>query len=123
MCPTTPVFFNTSISTVVCCRCHQVGQSVIARFKDGKYYGAFISRVNADGTYLVYYVDDSITLDYVEHKEIKKPLRTDRQKNFAHWSNYRDKVFFEEGQFDDSDSDEEYFEPGHFCVKTVVWDY
>ena len=85
-----------------------------AKFEDGKYYGAFISRVNVDGTYMVYFVDDSTVLDCVAHKDIKTPLTSDRQKNYGNWSKYKGKVFYEAGK------NWKGFKPGRFVVKEEV---
>jgi len=98
----------------------QVGQSVNAKHSNGKFYGAFITSVIPDGTYIVYYPEDGDTDEdrVVKHEEIKSPLPSDRQKTFTHWSDYKGKVFYDEGTVEDSD--EEPFEPGEFVVQGVI---
>ena len=95
----------------------QVGQSVNAKFMDGKYYGAFIWKVNDDDTYDVYYFEDSVRHNNVSKEDIKAPMMTG--KTSAHWDKYRSKVFFDNGG---EDGDGNFFEPGEFEVGGVTTD-
>ena len=95
---------------------------VNAKHEDGKFYGAFVSYVNDDGTYQVYFVEDSTKRDNVKHNDIKIPLVSARQKSFGHWDKYKGKVFYDAGTVADeeSDSEAEDFAPGEFVVKGVA---
>ena len=107
------MFFNTITTHEWIC---QVGESVNAKYTDGKFYGAFISTVNVDGTYNVYFqcVTDAEPLNNVPHSHIKKPITT--KKSVPHWDNYLGKVFFDEG----TNEDGVFFEAGEFIVKKVT---
>ena len=88
-----------------------LGQSVNAKYEDGKYYGAFVTGVNVDNTYAVYFQEDSITMRNVPHADIKLPITKGRTSN--HWSDYVGKLFFDKG------SSDPYFAPGDFVVKEI----
>ena len=80
-----------------------------ARDTNGNYYFAFIRKVHEDGTYTVYFPEDSKTLDVLE-KHVKSPIT--RGKTTNPLSNYTGKVFFDEGDTD--------FRAGEFVVGRVV---
>jgi len=102
---------------------YQVGQSVNAKHKDdGKFYGAFISCVNVDGTYKVYFTEDSIQVDNVEHKDIKLPIATKRQQSFGNWEKYIGKLFYDPGTKENTKKKITEFQPGEFVVLCVVCD-
>ena len=94
----------------------QVGDSVNVKYTDGKFYGAFISRVNQDGTYGIYFLEDSISMKQVSHDNIKKPITKGRTA--CHWSKYFGKLFSDDGGTDEKTGT--YFEPGEFVVKSVT---
>ena len=88
-----------------------LGQSVNVKYEDGKYYGAFVSGVNVDNTYTVYFKEDAITMKNVPHADIKLPITKGRTSQ--HWSDYVGKTFFDKG------SSNPYFAPGDFVVKEI----
>ena len=96
----------------------QEGQSVNARYSDGKYYGAFISKVNDDGTYLVYFQECGTLLFDVPAQHIKVPIMSG--KTSKNLNKYRGQVFFDKGGVDNETGI--YFEPGEFVVKSVTSD-
>ena len=98
---------------------YQVGESVNVKHKNGNFYGAFVSCVNPDGTYQVYFTEDSEKGFDVAHKDIKKPISTVRQKAFDHWSKYKGKVFFDEGTTAEEQKGIPNFEAGEFVVDSV----
>ena len=98
----------------------QVGQLVNVRFTDRKFYGAFISKINNDGTYNAYFYESSESLYNVKPKNIKSPLVVNSERRLKSWSKYTGKVFFDTGT--EGGNDEEYFEPGEFVVKSVTSD-
>ena len=105
--------------------CSQVGQRINGRHPNGKMYGAYISEVNADGTYQLYFPEDPDTIgDKVQHKHIKMPFLSDRQKNFSTWDKYVGKVFYDPGtkpeDIESDDEETEPFEAGEFAVDKVV---
>ena len=97
----------------------QLGDSVNAKCEKG-YYGAFITCVNTDMTYNVYFTEDpdcdSDMTDNIPHKHIKKPIQTPRQTKFSTWYKYYGKVFYDEdtkkGE-DDKDPD--------YCLEAGEW--
>ena len=99
----------------------QVGQTVNAKHENGRFYGAFVSRVNVDGTYQVYFQqelrEEFQTRDN-KHEEIKMPLQTARQRSFPDWNSYKGKMFYDEGTRLKSGDWE--FEPGEFVVDGVI---
>ena len=117
------LFVNTIKLTVVVCLPYQVGQSVNAKHKNGRFYGAFVSCVNADGTYQVYFIDDcDVGEAPLEHSDIKLPIATKRNKCFDHWTKFVGKVFYDTGTKADAKKKIEAFEPGEFVVKEVAAD-
>ena len=92
----------------------QVGQTVNARFKT-KYYGAFISKVNCDYTYDVYFYESSEVTANVPEADIKLPLVVRSNRSTTTWSNYVGRVFFDEGTPGE-------FEAGEFRVESVTRD-
>ena len=107
------VFFNTTIVTNEFVFC-QVGQMVNARWEDRKFYGAFVTSVNDDDTYDVYYTEDSRSFQNVKHADIKAPIMSG--KTALRWDQYKHKVFYDEG------NESESFRPGEFKVKEVTTD-
>ena len=73
-----------------------------------------MTKVNDDGTYDVYYTEDSHSFQNVKHDDIKAPMMTG--KTALHWDQYKDKVFYDEGGEEDGES----FLPGEFKVKEVI---
>jgi len=94
------------------------GQSVNARYSDGKYYGAFISNVNGDGTYQVYFAECGTVQDGITENDLKVPIMSG--KTAKSLDKYRGQVFFDEGGVDEVTGS--YFEPGEFVVKAVAPD-
>ena len=92
-----------------------------AKHKDGKFYGAFVSFVNTDGTYEVYFPCDADNPGKkVKHEDIKLPFMSERQINYGHWDKFIGKQFFDEGTKSDEEEDVEAFEAGEFVVKRVM---
>jgi len=83
---------------------------VNAKFSDGKFYQAFVSSNNNDGTYNVYFLGDSVELDNVPHENIKKPL-VKGGKASSDANSFIGRTFFDEGGED--------FESGEFTVVSV----
>ena len=81
-----------------------------AKYKDGKFYSAFITSVNHDATYNVYFLGDVTLLENVPHDNIKVPLMKGG-KSSSNVNSYVGKIFFDEGG--------EGFEPGEFKVMSV----
>ena len=101
----------------------QVGTSVNARHhKTKNFYGAFVSRANANGTYQVYFLDGDVdevrTQDNTMHGEIKLPLATKHNQKHATWLAYKGKLFYDEGTKDKTGK--VLFEPGLFRICGVV---
>ena len=85
----------------------QIGECVNAMCDNKKYYSAFISFNNPDGTYNVYFVGDGTTRDNVPYHEIKRPImRGGKASADAH--SYCGRVFYDEG--------DENFAAGEFKV-------
>ena len=93
----------------------QVGQSVNAKYSDGKFYSAFVTSNNNNGTYNVYFLDDAKEFDNVPHESIKVPL-VKGGKASCDVTSYVGKIFFDEG---DDDFSGVPFEPGTFEVMGV----
>ena len=75
------------------------GESVNARYSDNKYYGAFICKVNDDGTYNLYFFeewDKKPLLFNVAEKHIKKQLQCKGSKRYKSWHKYVGKTFFDD---------------------------
>ena len=83
-----------------------------ARFTDGKFYAAFIAKVNGDGTYDVYYAEDSKIQENLKSTDIKKPIT--KGKGSVHWNKYRGKTFSDPGGVDPKTK--KHLEPGEFKV-------
>ena len=66
----------------------RVGQLVNCRFTDKKYYGAFISTVNNDKTYDVYFYESAECLNNVNERNIKAPLTVKSDRGFKSWTKY-----------------------------------
>lgn len=81
-----------------------------AKYSDGKFYSAFVTSNNNDGTYNVYFLGDSLELDNVSHDCIKAPIMKGGKVSSGAKS-YVGKTFFDEGGDD--------FEPGEFKVLSV----
>ena len=96
----------------------EVGAAVNCRFTNGKFYGAFITAVNDDGSYRVYFPEEpDCPLDNVPAKAIKKPIMGGKSSMCL--IDYKGKVFFDKGTPRD-DPDDDYFEPGEFIVHSVA---
>ena len=92
----------------------QIGESVNAMAEDKKYYSAFISFSNPDGTYSVYFVGGNAdTRHNVPHHEIKRPIMRGGKAS-ADVQSYYGRFFFDEG--DDT------FAPGEFEVLNLTRD-
>lgn len=77
----TPLALNPTLTLTVALL--QIGDSVNAKTA-GAYYGAFITAVNTDMTYNVYFTEDpDCKGDNIPHKFIKKPIQTQRNKKFS----------------------------------------
>ena len=99
----------------------QTGQSVNAKFSNNKFYGAFVCKVNDDGTYNLYFPEEyqkQPVLFNVLEKHIKKPLECTGSKRYKTWHQYVGKTFYDPGTKDDPE--EEDFEGGEFTVSAVV---
>ena len=83
------------------------------KYSDGRFYSAFVTSDNNDGTYNVYFLGDGLVFDNVSHDDIKVPLRTGG-KSSSNVDFYVGKIFFDEGG--------EGFEPGEFKVMGVGGD-
>ena len=81
-----------------------------AKYQDGRFYSAFITSDNNNGTYNVYFLGDGLTFDNVPHDCIKLPL-IKGGKASSDVDSYVGRVFFDEGGKD--------FEPGEFEVVGV----
>ena len=102
----------------------QVGTSVNARHhKSKKFYGAFVSSAMTNGKYQVYFIegdgDETQTQDNTMHGEIKLPLATKYNLKYATWSDYKERLFYDEGSKDEK-TGKVIFEPGLFSVVAVV---
>ena len=101
-------------------RRYRVGQSVNGKFTDKRYYGAFISKVNINGTYNLYFFeeDDTPLMNNVPPADIKDQLKCTASKRFASWEDYVGKSFFDPGtQNAEGDCN---FEAGEFVVTSVA---
>ena len=85
-------------------------------FEDNRFYGAFISKVNDDDTYDVYFPEDGTLQDNMSVTDIKTPLMSTKQP--LNWNKYSGKVFADEGGVDEETG--EYFEPGEFRVGGIT---
>ena len=85
------------------------------KWKDGNSYAAFISAVKPDGKYRVYFIDDGVKLDDVDHDEISPPMMTGNSSRNA--SDYKGAVFFDEGGVG---VDGRFIEKGEFVVEGVA---
>ena len=94
----------------------KIGQAVNAKYTDNKYYGAFIVDHDEDGTYVVYYPEDSETLSKVPCRNIKKPIMSGKTSIVI--TDYKDKRFFDAGT--GKPGDDNYFPPGTFIVKKLA---
>ena len=94
----------------------KIGQAVNAKYTDNKYYGAFIVDHDEDGTYVVYYPEDSETLSKVPCRNIKKPIMSG--KTSIAITDYKGKRFFDAGT--GKPGDDNYFPPGTFIVKKLA---
>lgn len=74
-------------------------------------------KVNEDGTYDVYFPEDSEKFPNVPECDIKTPITSG--KTTQRLSKYVGKVFFDEGS-DGTDPNEPYFQPGEFIVEEIV---
>ena len=81
-----------------------------AKYEDGRFYSAFVTSVNHDGTYNVYFLGDALRLDNVLHDDIKVPLMKGGKVS-SDVKTYVNKIFFDEGG--------EGFQPGEFQVVGV----
>ena len=99
-----------------------VGQSVNAKFSNGHYYGAFISKVHDDKTYDLYFFEeedaDKAVLHKVPAKNVKEPLQTNWSKRYDNWEAYIGKIFYDPGTKDDPDLPD--YEAGEFKVSSVT---
>ena len=86
------------------------------RYKNGKFYFAFVRKVNEDGTYGVYFPEDSEPLDNVPAAHIKSPIT--RGKTTNQLSKYKGMVFFDKGSTGE-DPKVPYFEAGEFVVSAI----
>ena len=77
------------------------------KYSDGRFYSAFVTSVNTDGTYNVYYLGDGLRLDNIPHDDIKIPLMKGG-KSSSNVNSYVHRIFFDEGGVR--------FEPGEFKV-------
>ena len=68
------------------------------KYKNGRTYGAFISLVQSNGKYKVYFIDDGVIMDDVEHNDISLPLT--QGKASIDRDAYVGRVFFDKGGFD-----------------------
>ena len=92
----------------------QKGVCVNVKYTDGNSYAAFISAVNPNGKYRVYFVDDGVRMDNVDHEDISLPIMAGKSSRNA--SDYEGAVFFDEGGVVDG----KFIEKGEFVVKRVA---
>lgn len=100
----------------------QVGQGVNARHTDGRYYGAFVSRVNGDDTYDVYYTENGDKGQGVKAKHLRFPLQSERQSKFPNWHKYAGQVFYDAGtKKGECEDDPDYsLEAGEWVIDRVT---
>ena len=96
---------------------NQVGESVNCKFTDGKFYGAYIHKVNDDGTYDIYYPEDSMYRENVVTGKIKAPMM--KGKSSLHWDKWVGKTFYDDGGKDEKGK---FFNPGEFTVRGATTD-
>jgi len=104
----------------------KVGQAVNCKYEeDNKVYGAFITAINTDGTYEVYFPEGAKECHNVPAAHIKKPIMGG--KTSAPLQDYVGKQFFDAGTTEaeakksqKSGGNLEYFEAGEFVVKSLA---
>ena len=100
----------------------QKGDSVNAKFSNNRYYGAFVCKVNEDGTYNLYFPEEwqkKPLLFNVPAKFVKAPLQCSHSKRYKSWHNYVGKTFVDPGTKDDPEGAPD-FEGGEFVIAAVV---
>ena len=116
-----PMVNATSTGAADAGRRFSKGESVNARYSNNKYYGAFICKVNDDGTYNLYFFeewDKKPLLFNVAEKHIKKQLQCKGSKRYKSWDKYVGKTFFDPGTKDEPNEPD--FEAGEFVVNAVL---
>jgi len=89
---------------------------VNCKYTDNKYYGAFITGINDNGTYEVLFPEDGLSLSQVPVTNLKRPIMSGKTSTAL--DKYRGQRFFDKGT--GSPGDEKYFEPGEFIVKSLA---
>ena len=87
-----------------------------AKFTDGRKYGAFVSSVQPDGRYTVYFMENGECLKDVAHKDIVKPWTIG--KTTQNLDKYIGQTFFDEGGYDEGTKS--FLEKGEFKVVGVA---